>query len=93
VKKWPVGSDEDIRFLALALGGEVGELQNLIKKIWRGDFTLHERWTEIAGEMADVRVYLELFARACGYDLDGCVRAQALPKIRRRWPPPESEGS
>lgn len=32
-----VGSIEDQAFLALALAGEVGELANIVKKLWRQD--------------------------------------------------------
>lgn len=33
----PVDKQEQVRFMALALCGEVGELANLVKKDWRGD--------------------------------------------------------
>lgn len=85
VKAWKPSSPEDIRFLALALGGECGELANVLKKAWRGDFELKDRWEEIAEELADTRIYLELLARAMGYDLDACV-LRVLPKLKRRWP-------
>ena len=85
VKAWKPSSPEDIRFLALSLGGECGELSNILKKAWRGDFELKDRWAEVGGELADIRVYLELLARAMGYDLDACVR-RILPKLERRWP-------
>ena len=85
VKDWKPSSPEDVRFLALALGGECGELANILKKAWRGDFELKDRWSEVAEELADIRVYLELLARAMGYDLDACVR-RILPKLERRWP-------
>lgn len=88
VKNWPVWSDEDKRFLALALGGEVGELQNLIKKEWRGDTntglvnTWHDR---LALEMADIRIYLELLAKAYKVDLDqACERK--MKEVVGRWP-------
>jgi NTP pyrophosphatase (non-canonical NTP hydrolase) len=57
--KWEVGSAEDIRFLTLALAGEVGELANLIKKRWRGDEVPD---SAIASELSDIRIYLELVA-------------------------------
>ena len=83
IKRWPAWREEDKRFLALALAGEVGELLNLIKKDWRGDNG--NRNGEIAGELADVRIYLELLARCYGYDLDDLCR-QKLTILYQRWP-------
>ena len=56
------GNVHDIRFLALALCGEAGELANLIKKQWRGDgkFPLTEVWAEIS----DVMAYTMMLAHA-----------------------------
>lgn len=79
------GTDEDIRFLALALGGEAGELQNLIKKTWRGDFTIDEAIEEIQFELADIQVYLELLGHCLRIDLDDAVLAK-MPEIRRKFP-------
>jgi len=57
---FPAYSNEDERFLALALCGEAGELANLIKKRWRDGADLTE---EVKDELADIRVYLELLAK------------------------------
>lgn len=84
-KKWEVGSDEDLRFIALALSGEMGELNNLIKKAWRGDFHLKEKWTEVSDEIADVRIYLELLTRILGLDLDACCQRKTRTLLKR-WP-------
>jgi|SRR5215471_4717395 len=77
------GTDEDKRFLALALCGEAGELANLIKKQWRGDSIDEAR---IAEEIGDVHAYLELLACAYGLDLDRIRQDIVLPKIKARWP-------
>ena len=79
VSKDPDGP-EHIRFLALALCGEAGELANLIKKRWRGD-AIDD--CDIAEELADVRVYLEHLARAMEIDLDA-VCAAKVSKVTRR---------
>lgn len=87
-KRWAPWSPEDLRFLSLALAGEVGEFCNLIKKAWRGDITKKKRrrWkAETREELADIRIYLELVARAMDVDLDDAVR-EKLPELRRRWP-------
>lgn len=88
VKKWSAWSEEDCRFLALALAGEVGELCNLIKKAWRGDITEEKsaKWkADVREELADIRIYLELLALAEGVDLDAAV-TDKLPELFRRWP-------
>jgi hypothetical protein len=55
------GGDEDKRFLALALYGEVGEVANLIKKKWRGD-KLDNYQALLRTELGDVYAYLKLLA-------------------------------
>lgn len=88
VKRWAAYSDEDTRFLMLALSGEVGELANLIKKEWRGDFGLSglEVWKKnVREELADIRIYLELLSRSLCVDLDGACESK-LPELYRRWP-------
>lgn len=56
---------------ACALSGEVGELCNLIKKGFRGDFdpTNKEYKKDIANELADVQIYLDLLAQRLGVNL------------------------
>jgi hypothetical protein len=59
------GSDEDKRFLALALYGEAGEVANLIKKKWRGDkFPDTYYKALLREELGDVYAYLKLLAMA-----------------------------
>lgn len=80
-----VGTNDDTRFLALALGGEVGELQNIIKKAWRGDFEIEEMIEDIELELADIQIYLELLARSMRLDLTDAVHAK-MPEVRRKFP-------
>lgn len=88
-----LGSDTDQRYLALALGGEVGELQNLIKKEWRGDFKKGKKkgnsydtfLYQVSSEMADIRIYLEHLANAYGVNLDEACELKT-EELRRRWP-------
>lgn len=80
---FPTYSNQDERFLALALCGEAGELANLIKKRWRdgADFT-----EEVRDEIADIRVYLELLAKCFGIEgekLDQRVE-QKLVKVAEK---------
>jgi NTP pyrophosphatase (non-canonical NTP hydrolase) len=80
------GTDEDKRFLALALCGEVGELANVIKKIWRGDkFDPAKLEAMLEEEMGDCYAYLQLLACAFGKDLNEIQERVIMPKIRARW--------
>lgn len=89
VKRWEPWSEEDVRFLAIGLAGEVGEFLNLIKKDWRGDFDTKAKrrqlMKDVRGEFADIRIYLELLAIGCNVNLDeACERK--MPELFRRWP-------
>lgn len=57
--------------------GELGEAANLIKKYERGDFT-DEEWAtiwrdDLAHELADTLIYLDLLAHHAGIDLEKAV--------------------
>jgi NTP pyrophosphatase (non-canonical NTP hydrolase) len=60
------------RWLVLSLAGEAGEVANEVKKEWRGSFHANDpgRLHAIALELADVRLLLELTAKAYDIDLD-----------------------
>lgn len=80
---FPAYSNQDERFLAIAIAGETGELCNMIKKRWRDKVDLSE---EIRDEIADIRVYLELLAKCFnieGEKLDARVE-QKLIKVREK---------
>jgi NTP pyrophosphatase (non-canonical NTP hydrolase) len=89
VKRWEPWSEEDVRFLAMGLAGEVGELLNIIKKDWRGDFNTPAKRGKLLDmlieEFADVRIYLELLAIGCNLDLDTACELK-MPELFRRWP-------
>ena len=84
---WPTYGSEDRRFLALALAGEVGEALNMLKKEWRGDFKADDPdfRRELGLELADIRLYLELLAKACDVDLDRACE-EKLDVCLERWP-------
>lgn len=80
------GSDEDRRFLALALAGEVGELANLIKKQWRGDND-PAFLDKLEDEIGDIEAYLRLLCIAFNVrDPSRILDEVTLPKIKARWP-------
>jgi NTP pyrophosphatase (non-canonical NTP hydrolase) len=60
-----------------AVVGELGEYANLRKKVERGDFTLAEALPELANELADVVIYLDILATELGIDLG--------PAVMRKW--------
>jgi NTP pyrophosphatase (non-canonical NTP hydrolase) len=88
-----LGDDNDRRYLALALGGEVGEMQNLVKKEWRGDFKKGKKKPaaddtfkyQLASELADIRIYLEHLSNSYGVNLDDACETKT-EELRRRWP-------
>lgn len=81
-KRWSI--DEETSFLALGLCGEAGEVGNLYKKMWRGDYQanfIHD----ISNELADVMMYLFLLARAEGIDIDEACNNK-IEELKIRWP-------
>lgn len=65
----PDGSDWDLAKWSNAVLGELGEAADLIKKIYREDFTLDEARADLAKELADVQTYLDILAYQAGIDL------------------------
>ena len=63
------GFNWDLSKWSNAILGELGEAANIIKKIERGDFPLHEARAELADELADVAIYLDLLAYRAGVNL------------------------
>lgn len=57
---WGGSSDWDLYDWLVALGGEVGEALDEIKKVRRRDFTLDENRENIAKELADVITYNDI---------------------------------
>lgn len=66
--------ESDIRFLALGLTGEAGELANFVKKRWR-DGDRHE--TDILAEIADICAYAFMLADRLGVTPLGLIRELA----------------
>lgn len=73
--------DGDDRFSVLyysnALAGEVGELCNVVKKLEReklGKIGSRAALSDLAKEIADVQIYLDLLAHEAGIDLAEATR-------------------
>lgn len=72
----PDGSDWSLGEWSNAVMGELGEAANLLKKIQRGDTTLHEARADLGDEFADVVIYLDLLAFRAGIDLGTAVQSK-----------------
>jgi len=57
-ERWFPGKTQSLAFMALALGGEVGEVQNIIKKIERGTTEFSAVRADLEEEIVDVLIYL-----------------------------------
>lgn len=62
-----VGSTEDMRYNALAMCGEAGEVANVIKKGWRGDELSKNN---LRDELGDVFSYWSHLVKCAGFTLD-----------------------
>lgn len=72
-----------------AIAGEAGELCNLLKKMRRGESVPLQ---DVADEIADVVIYLDLLAAELGVDL-GAAIASKFNKVseRHKWAGPRLE--
>jgi NTP pyrophosphatase (non-canonical NTP hydrolase) len=66
----PDGSDWSLMTWVNAILGEVGEAANIIKKVERNDFTLEEGRAELGKELADVLIYLDIYAFQIGVEFE-----------------------
>jgi NTP pyrophosphatase (non-canonical NTP hydrolase) len=76
-KLWDAGGDLDLSYLGNAAAGEMGEACNIIKKLERARLGLKgSRATtdQLADELGDVIIYLDLIAQKLGIDLDEAIR-------------------
>lgn len=69
----PDGSDWSLNDWATAAGGEMGEAAGICKKIRRGDYSLDEVRGDLADEIADTVIYLDMLAYRAGIDLGQAV--------------------
>jgi len=76
-KEWPGNEKADVAFRAIELAGEAGELMEAIKKFLRAERGIKGSTStpfEIADEMGDLLVSLDLLADELGIDLGVAVR-------------------
>lgn len=70
------GSDWSPASWLQAVVGELGEYANIRKKIERGDLTLEEARPDLADELADVVIYLDILAAQLGIELGDAVMSK-----------------
>ena len=71
----------DDKFWGLAICGEAGELANMLKKEARGTHCFSV--SEIGEELADIFIYMAIFASRRGVDLEEAVRGKMAEVDRR----------
>jgi NTP pyrophosphatase (non-canonical NTP hydrolase) len=76
--EWPGSESADLAFRALEVAGEAGEAMNLVKKLLRAERGIKgnsvdagQLRQELADELADVQISLDLLAMKAGIDLAG----------------------
>lgn len=78
-------SDADGVHLVMGLVGEAGEVANEVKKYMRSGYEDRDDFVKkMRGELADVRIYLELVAHWLDIDLDAAV-VEKRAVVERRW--------
>lgn len=77
-KEWDnPDSPVTLSFRGVELAGETGEACNIIKKLERERFNIRGSRTtklELAEELADVVICVDLIAMDCGLDLEAAIR-------------------
>lgn len=83
---WSPEGDDRLRFMALALCGEAGELANLVKKDWRGDEGGEARRAKMISELADVAAHAGMIAELLDVDLEEeILRKARVVEGRPAW--------
>jgi NTP pyrophosphatase (non-canonical NTP hydrolase) len=77
---WAPNGEDRLRFLALALCGESGELANVCKKEWRDG---GDKRDAIISELADVMIYTHLLAMHLRVDMRAAVVNKLLEVEQR----------
>ncbi len=75
-QEWPGNDKADVAFRALEVAGEAGELSEAVKKLLRAERGIKGSTAtvdDVASEMGDLLVSLDLLADALGIDLGRAV--------------------
>lgn len=77
--EWPGNEHADVAFRAIELAGEAGEVAEAVKKFLRAERGIKGSTAtkeDVASEMGDLLVSLDLLANQMGIDLGEAVRAK-----------------
>lgn len=77
--EWPGNEQADVAFRAIEVAGEAGELAEAVKKWLRGERGIKGSTAtpdQVAQEMADVLISVDLLANQMGIDLAAAVRSK-----------------
>jgi len=74
---------ENMKFYTLELAGEVGEMANIIKKMWRSGESA-ELWESLEEEAADVLISYLLFLNSSGIDINTAFEKK-IDKLRVKF--------
>jgi len=77
--EWPGDENTDTAFRALEVAGEAGELAEAVKKYLRAEKAIAGKigkLEDIADEMGDVIISIDLLANHLGIDLEAAVRCK-----------------
>lgn len=89
---WDPDSRMTSIFHALELAGEVGETLNIMKKLERERLGLmgsRSSRVDLADELADIAIVLDLLASRCGVDLASAIRRKFNETSRKNGFPVE----
>lgn len=78
-QEWPGNEHADVAFRAIELAGEAGEVAEAVKKFLRAERGIKGSTAtrdDVASEMGDLLVALDLLANQMGIDLGEAVRAK-----------------
>ena len=80
---------EQLMYLGLAASGEMGEVNNEIKKLYRDDLSLHNTREKIVYEIGDVFWYLVRLCEELGYHPEDVLsmNIKKLEERNKEWNP------
>lgn len=82
-RTWFPDKEYDVPFQTLCLGGEVGEFQNLVKKVERGTHSYTELRDLMRGELTDAFIYMCVLASILEMDLEESYHATRAANVIR----------
>ena len=81
-KDWQPGCD--LKVFALGLGGESGEVLDIIKKVFRDQKPIEEVKDHLKEELGDVLWYIANLCNVLGFDLENVAIENKL-KLNKRY--------